>query len=75
MELWEAQGLPTVHSLRVQMPPLMRQSLNASRQRLSFLRVARQKVRKQVLRAFSRRPVDNDWWCRDEFQPRQAYRG
>ncbi len=74
MELWEAQGFPTVHSRRVQMPPLMRQSLDASRQRLSFLRVAREKIRKQIQRAFPRRPAANDWWCRCESQPRQACR-
>jgi len=75
MELWEAQGFPTVHSRRVQTPPLMRRLLTASRERRAVLRVARQKVRKQILRAFPPRPVDNDWWCRDEFQQRQAYRG
>ena len=47
MELWEAQGLPTVHTLRMQMPPLMRQLLYAGRQRLAVLRVARKKVRKK----------------------------
>lgn len=75
MELGEAQGLPTVHTLRMQMPPLMRRLLAAGRRRLIVLRVAREKVRKKIARAFPRRPADNDWWCRYEFQPRQTCRG
>ncbi|MGB8341021.1 MAG: rhodanese-like domain-containing protein [Chthoniobacterales bacterium] len=74
MELWEAQGLPTVHTFRMQMPPLMRQLLYAGRQRLAVLRVARKKVRNKIEREFPRRPTNNDWWCRCEFQPRQARR-
>ena len=74
MELWEAQGLPTVHTPRLQMPPLMRQLLYAGRQRLAVLRVARKKVREKIERAFPRRPTNNDWWCRCEFQPRQTRR-
>ncbi len=74
MELWEAQGLATVRSLRVQMPPLMRQLVEARRQRLTVARAAREKVGKIVRRAFPRRPADNDWWCRCEFQPRRTCR-
>ena len=70
MELWEAQGFATVQSLRVQMPPLMRQLFEASRERLTLVRAAREKGRKIGQRAFPRRSADNDWWCRYEFQPR-----
>ncbi len=74
MEQWEAQGFATVRSLRVQMPPLMRQLFEAGRQRLTVVRAARGKVRKMVQRAFPRRSADSDWWCRCEFPPRQARR-
>ena len=46
MEQWEAQGFATVRSLRVQMPPLMRQLFEASRQRLTVVRAARGKYGK-----------------------------
>ena len=74
MELWEAQGLATVRSLRAQTPPVMRQLFEASRQRLTVVRAGREKVRKILQRAFPRRSADNDWWCRCEFQPRPAHR-
>lgn len=74
MELWEAQGLATVRSLRVQLPPLMRQLFEAGRQLLTIVRATREKVLKFFRRAFPRRSADNDCWCRCEFQPRQACR-
>ena len=74
MELWEAEGFPTVQTLRTQMPPLLRRSLDAGRQRRIVLRVVREKVRKMIQHAFPRWPADNDWWGRCEFQPRQTYR-
>ena len=46
MELWEAQGFATVRSLRLQVPSLMRQLFEASRQRLTVVRAVREKVRK-----------------------------
>ncbi|MGZ5536969.1 MAG: rhodanese-like domain-containing protein [Chthoniobacterales bacterium] len=68
MELWEAQGLPVVHPLRFRLSALAKRLQEIAGPRLTQLRTMMQHA------SIHRRP-DNAWWCRYEFQPREAYRG
>ncbi|MGZ5127833.1 MAG: hypothetical protein ACXWC1_34135, partial [Burkholderiales bacterium] len=68
MDLWEAQGLPAVHPLRFRLSALAKRLQEIVHPRLTQLRTMMQHA------SLHRRP-DNAWWCRYEFQPREAYRG
>ena len=74
MRLWETQGLPVVRPRRrheITAPQWLGNIICPLARMGEYWRDA---VRRRV-RARSRRHLDNAWWCRLEFQAREAYRG
>lgn len=68
MDLWEAQGFPTVHPWRFHVAEF--------RQRVhGLIGHGLIKLFRMLARALVHRPPDQAWWCRYGLQPRKAYRG
>ena len=70
MDLWVAQGFPTVRPRHFDVSALMERINGFVHRRVVKLVT---KCVKQLERVFLR--PEKAWWCRYEFRPREAYRG
>ena len=75
MQLWENQDLPVVHCVRRHMAAMAQQFGDIIRPHILRLGNIWLDAVRWMQRVLSRRRQDNAWWCRYEFQAREAYRG
>ncbi len=70
MELWEANGLPVMRPWQF---PAIKNFADATRARLQSLVGSGNKVAGEIAQPLSQRAND-DWWCGEELQEREANR-
>ena len=75
MQLWENHGLPVVHPLRRHVTAVARRFGDIIRLHIFRLESIWFEAVRWMQRVLTRRHQDNAWWCRYEFQAREAHRG
>ena len=73
MELWEAQGLPVVHPIRVEAPALMKALGRAVQPRVPRLHRDWSERLTDLESFFFTKPATKVWWCLCEDSPAQIF--